>query len=155
MVQYRAAVSADLDRLAPLAEAFVRERAATVGAQTLKEDFAAAAREMLAGALAHPATFVVVAEADGQPVGYASGAIQEPPPIFVDQPYLFVSDVYVVPEHRGQGIGAKLVERVRGFGLIRGILRTSMVVPVADAAAQRIVQKLGFAPVEQLYFWQG
>lgn len=151
-IGYRGATLDDLNALLPLVQGFARERAAGAG-QTLSESFADTAAGMLENALRHPAAFLVVAEADGKPVGYVSAAIQEPPPIFSGEPYLFVSDLYVLPERRGQGIGSALVERVKGFAFLRGMPRLSIVVPVRSAAARRVVEKVGFEQVEGLFYW--
>lgn len=154
MVEYRAARQQDLESLLPLLEAFARERAAAQGHQELKSDFMEFARSGMAQALVHPAAFVIVAEEEKQPLGYAVGMIQEPPPPFAANPYIFISDLYALPERRGQGIGTALVERVRGWGLVKGIYRMSMVLPLSSPAAVRIGEKLGFQPIEQLVFWQ-
>ncbi|MFO7172681.1 MAG: GNAT family N-acetyltransferase [Bacillota bacterium] len=154
MVEYRAARPEDLPALLPLVEAFARERAAAQGHQVLRPDFMEHARAGMEQALAHPAAFVILAEEQGEPVGYGVGTLQEPPPPFEPRPYIFISDLYVRPDRRGQGIGTALVERIRGWGLVKGVYRLSMVVPLSIPAAVRLGARLGFRPVEQLLFWQ-
>lgn len=153
-VQYRGATPDDFAQLLPLLEAFARERAAGTG-HRLKDDFMDTVAEMLRQHLLHPAAFVVVAEENGELIGYASGMTQEPPPLFHDRPFLFVSDLYVIPARRNQGIGTGLLERLQGFAFLRGIPRISLVVPAADPAVKRCMEKLGFGLFEALYLWQG
>ncbi len=153
MVEYRGATIQDLDALLPLVEAFVRERAGLMN-QKLRENFMETATEAMVQTMEHPATFVCVAEAGSQVVGYASGLIQEPPPLFEDESFLFLADLYVQPELRRQGVGTALVERVRGWGLMRGIARCSMVVPLQSEGAAKVAGRVGARLVEGLYYWQ-
>lgn len=152
MAAYRGARIQDLDSLTPLVEAYARERATYLN-QKLRDNFMEHARNSLTQVLEHPAAFVCVAEEDGAAVGYAAGLIQEPPPLFADEPFVFISDLYVQPAARGQGIGTALVERVRGWGLMRGMARCSMVVPLENPAAVKIAGKVGARPLEGLYYW--
>lgn len=153
MAEYRGARIQDLKKLLPLLEGYARERSALLN-QKLRENFMEFAQGSMAQVLEHPAAFVCLAEQDGKLVGYAAGLIQEPPPLFEDDPFVFLSDLYVEPAFRGRGIGGALVERVRGWGLMRGVSRCSMVVPLASAAAQKVADKSGARPVEGLYYWQ-
>lgn len=152
MIEYRGARIHDLKQLMPLMEAFVRERAGIMD-QKLRENFMEFARGGMAQALESPAAFVCLAEEGGCAIGYAVGAIQEPPPLFEDVPYIFISDLYVQPAARGRGVGTALVERVRGWGLMRGVTRCSMVVPVQSDAARKLAARVGARQVEGLYYW--
>jgi GNAT superfamily N-acetyltransferase len=78
--------------------------------------------------------------------------VQEPPPLFEPEMYVFVSDLYVDPAFRRQGLATALVERVRGWGLVKGIYRLSLVLPVKSDALG-LYEKLGFRPIQtMLYF---
>lgn len=151
-IEYRVAKPTDLKALLPLVEAFAREQEQQIPSNQLTPNFMEFARSGLAQALEHPAACVMVAEAaEGQIVGYAVGMLQEPPAIFKPELYTFVSDLYVVPEHREHGVGGDLVQRVRGWGYTKGAYRLSVIVP-ADNPALGLYQRLGFKPIQSMLF---
>lgn len=157
LIEYRQAQNGDLKPLLPLVEAFARDQQAAVAVNALVENFMDYTREGITQALGHPAGVVMVAEATGgdRPVmvGYAVGMVQEPPPIFTPEMYTFVSDLYVHPEFRRQGVATALVERIRGWGWIKGINRLSLVLP-AGSPAQGLYSKLGFKPIQTLMYYR-
>lgn len=153
MIEYRAARTEDLERLLPLCLAYAAERA-TLSGQRLAANHAEQVRANMASLLGHPAAFTVVAEEDGQFAGYATATLQEPPPLFDGEPFVFVGDVYVEPRRRRQGIGTALVERLRGWAFLRGVGRLSAVIPARSEAARRLGARLGFSVVEELVYWQ-
>jgi GNAT superfamily N-acetyltransferase len=154
-IEYRAGKPTDLKQLLPLVEAFAREQQEQVPVNQLAPNFMEFARSGLAQALEHPAAVVMVAEElEGKPriVGYAVGMLQEPPAIFNPELYTFISDLYVAPEYRRQGIGSGLVERVRGWGYMKGAFRVSLILPTG-CPALGLYEKLGFKPIQtMLYF---
>lgn len=155
-IAYRAARPTDLERLLPLVEAFARESQRELPLYALRDDFLDQVRDAMAQVLENPAGCVMLAEEDdahaqAQLVGYAVGMLQEPPSIFRPEPYIFISDLYVCPAYRRQGIGTALVERVRGWGWIKGIGRLSAVLP-AESGARTLFARLGFAPVQTLLY---
>lgn len=152
-IDYRVARLDDLEKLLPLAIAFAEERAGLAGHE-LAEGYAEHVRRSLEEVLRSPVAFTVVAEDGDEFAGYATATLQEPPPIFRAPPFAFVSDVYVEPSRRRQGIGAALVERLRGWAYIRGIPRMTAVVPLRSEAARRLGARMGFAPLEELVFWE-
>jgi GNAT superfamily N-acetyltransferase len=153
-IEYRLAKPTDLKALLPLAEAFAHEQQSqTPTDNKLTERFMEYVQSGLAQALGAPVACVMIAENEGRLVGYAVGMLQGPPPIFEDVPYIFLSDLYVVPEFRRQGIGTALVERVRGWGWVKGIYRVSSVAPVGSPV-HSILGRLGFQPVQTMYYYQ-
>jgi len=56
---------------------------------------------------AHPYAFVVLAERDGVSVGFALYFFNYS--TFLGRPGLYLEDLFVVPEHRGQGYGTALL----------------------------------------------
>lgn len=156
-VEFRQAKTPDLKALLPLVEAYAREQQAGMPVNQLNEQFMEYVRSGIAQALEHPAAVVMVAELTGGekpvPVGYAVGMLQEPPPVFEPEPYTFVTDLYVVPEHRRQGVGTALVERVRGWGWVKGVNRISLAIPVGSPA-QGLYEKLGFKPIQTMLYYK-
>jgi len=153
-IEYRAANRSDLNALLPLVEGFAREQHAQLGIHELAEGFMQFAKSSLAQALEHPAAVVMVAEVGGAIVGYAVGMLQEPPSIFRPELYTYVSDLYVLPEHRRQGIGTGLVERVRGWGYLKGSFALSLITPVGSPAV-RVGEKVGMRPIQTMMFAPG
>lgn len=156
-LEFRQAKPTDLKALLPLVEAYAREQQAGMPVNQLTDQFMEFVRSGIAQALDHPAACVMVAEETGEgkpvPVGYAVGTLQEPPPIFEPEPYIFVTDLYVAPEHRRQGVGTALVERIRGWGWVKGINRISLAIP-ANSPAQGLYEKLGFKPIQTMLYYK-
>jgi len=155
-IEFRQGKPSDLKALLPLVEAYAQEQQVQLPLNTLTANYMQYVRSGIAQALEHPAGCVMLAEETtaGPPelLGYAVGMVQEPPPIFEPEAYTFVSDLFVRPEHRRQGIGSGLLERVRGWGWVKGIFRLSLVLPVGSSA-QGLYERLGFKPVQtMLYF---
>ncbi|HLN62977.1 MAG TPA: GNAT family N-acetyltransferase [Symbiobacteriaceae bacterium] len=154
-IEYRQAKPTDLQLLTPLVEAYAREQEQQMPINTLTENFIDFARSGLAQAIQHPAAVVMVAEETGGEtpiaVGYAVGIAQEPPAIFESELYTFLSDLFVVPEFRRQGVATALVERVRGWGWVKGINRMSLVLPTTSPA-MGLYQKVGFKPIQTMLY---
>jgi GNAT superfamily N-acetyltransferase len=156
-IQYRAATRADLNALLPLVEAFAREQQNQLGLYSLAEGFMQFAKTGLAQALEHPAAVVMIAEDEGRgegPVGYCVGSLQEPPALFRPELYTYISDLYVLPEYRRRGIGTGLVERVRGWGYLKGAFSVSMIVPTGSAAVG-LGERVGMRPIQVLMYASG
>lgn len=153
-IEYRVGKPTDLKQLLPLVEAFAREQQDQIPVNELAENFMEFARSGLAQAVEHPAACVMVAEEqEGKPtiIGYAVGMLQEPPAIFKPELYTFISDLYVTPEYRRKGVGSALVERVRGWGYLKGAYRLSLIIPTGSQS-QRLYEKLGFKAIQTMLY---
>ncbi|HKY38472.1 MAG TPA: GNAT family N-acetyltransferase [Polyangiaceae bacterium] len=62
--------------------------------------------------------------------------------------HAYVADVAVAPEHRGRGLGQKLVELLLDHPLVRG----AAYVRLATADAQAFYERFGFEPEQEVQF---
>jgi ribosomal protein S18 acetylase RimI-like enzyme len=96
-------------------------------------------------------SLVLLAEDDGEPVGYAYGQLQ--PGQFVH-----VNIVYVVPEHRRRGVARALLNAFASRAREQGIGHMSLDVATANADGREAWRRLGFtewalrltAPLERI-----
>ncbi|MBD0317467.1 MAG: GNAT family N-acetyltransferase [Thermoleophilia bacterium] len=87
---------------------------------------------------------VFVAEVEGTPAGYVA-LEREEAGMRVDQ--LFVS-----PEHEGEGVGRRLLEHAEGYAISQGARRLQVVVAEDDRRATAFYRGRGFVPVERDVF---
>ncbi len=78
----------------------------------------------------------LVAEADGQVIGYAGMWL------IVDEAH--VTNVALLPAYRGQGLGNLLMAALCGVAKAVGARRMTLEVRPSNTAAQRLYAKLGF-----------
>ncbi|HEX6097584.1 MAG TPA: GNAT family N-acetyltransferase [Thermoanaerobaculia bacterium] len=83
---------------------------------------------------------VLVAVSEGAVVGYATYMFQFSP--WAGREYLFLDDLYVSPEARGAGIGARLMQRVAQVALERDV-DARWHVEMDNRAAQKFYRTLG------------
>jgi GNAT superfamily N-acetyltransferase len=83
----------------------------------------------------------VIAEQDGRPVGFA--LFFHNFSTFLGKPGLYLEDLYVKPELRGQGIGRRLLSHLARLTLERGCGRFEWAVLSWNEPAIRIYQRLG------------
>ncbi len=89
----------------------------------------------------------VVADVDNEPVGMG---------VFYDRfstwvgPYLYIEDLYVNPNQRGNGVGEQLVRYIAGTALENGMQRMELMV-LDWNPAKRLYERLGFVVDPQ---WQ-
>ena len=86
----------------------------------------------------------MIAEDDGEPVGFA--LFFHTFSTFLAQPGLYLEDLFVVPEHRGGGIGRALLERLARVAVERGCGRLEWAVLDWNQDAIRFYERLGAKP---------
>ncbi len=94
---------------------------------------------------------VLVAERDGGVVGMCSAQVL----ISTAQggEVALLEDVVVDPAHRGEGIGAALLDRVEQWGRERGISRLQLLADRSNTPALDFYQRRGWQPT-QLMAWR-
>lgn len=62
-----------------------------------------------------------------------------------------ISDLYVAPQYRGQGVASSLIRHAETYLAALGQTRVKLTVLNANASAQRAYETLGYAPYEVIY----
>jgi ribosomal protein S18 acetylase RimI-like enzyme len=141
----RPAARADMPAVARLAAALVRQHHAFDPRRFLCiEPMEPGYSRWLTRELDNEEAIVLVAEEDGEILGYAYAALVPRDWNSLLDACGTLHDVYVAEEARGRGIGSALVEdvtaRLRALGAPRLVLHAA----AQNAAAQRLFERLGF-----------
>jgi GNAT superfamily N-acetyltransferase len=91
-----------------------------------------------------PYAETLIAEDDGEPVGFA--LFFHNYSTFLAQPGIYLEDLFVKPEHRGAGIGKALLERLAQLAVDRGCGRLEWAVLDWNVDAIRFYERLGAKP---------
>ena len=144
----RPAIPADVPAIVPLAVLLVqahhdfdRDRFLAVTPHTEK-----GYADYLGSQLGQKNSVVLVADLNGEIVGYAWGGLEGTDYMALRGPAGALYDIVVDPEHRGHGVGAALlatvIEKLMALGAPRIVLSTA----VRNHSAQRLFEKAGFRP---------
>lgn len=111
------------------------------GAQKYNE---AALKELLAD----PDRPILIAEAEGKVAGYAFCIFQttKDDPVLCDRKVLYIDDLCVDENRRGQGIASALYEKVCAFAKERGCQAVTLNVWCGNDSAMRFYEKCGLRP---------
>ncbi|MDR6125568.1 GNAT superfamily N-acetyltransferase [Sphingomonas sp. SORGH_AS802] len=111
-------------------------------------DAVEATEEMLSEALfgAHPAAEAVIAEQDGQPLGFA--LFFRNFSTWTGRRGLYLEDLYVTPDARGRGIGGALLRHLAGIAVARGCARFEWSVLDWNAEAIAVYRRIGAVGME-------
>lgn len=104
-----------------------------------------AIREHLFGP--RPYAEAILAEVDGQPVGFA--LFFHTYSTFRGQPGIYLEDVFVRPEHRGRGIGKALLATLTRLAVERGCGRLEWSVLDWNAPSIGFYRSLGAVPMDE------
>ncbi len=94
--------------------------------------------------LEEPEVAVIVAEAQGDVIGYAYVAVEGWDYMALRGPAGALHDVIVDPAHRGQGVGTMLLEAALAFLKSRGAPRVVLSTAEQNEGAQRLFARAGF-----------
>jgi ribosomal protein S18 acetylase RimI-like enzyme len=89
----------------------------------------------------------VVAELNGEIVGFLIGEIQKRPPVFVSLRQAYVDSIGVLERYRSQGIGSMMLEAFTEWSKERGMPYIMLFVAVENDAARHLYEKHGFRPM--------
>jgi len=123
---------------------FIRDLAAFEREPDAVEATEATLGEALFGA--HPAAEAVIAEQDGQPLGFA--LFFHNFSTWTGRRGLYLEDLYVTPDARGRGIGGALLRHLAGIAVARGCARFEWSVLDWNAEAIAVYRRIGAVGME-------
>jgi ribosomal protein S18 acetylase RimI-like enzyme len=100
----------------------------------------------LASQIREKDVIVLVAELDGEVVGYSYAGIEGHDWMSLRGPAGVLHDILVDPAHRARGIGAELLAEVVKVLEARGVPRIVLSTAFLNERAQRLFQRAGFRP---------
>ncbi len=100
-------------------------------------------RGVIPGLRAHPTTLVFLAHLDSAPVGLA--ICFRGFSTFAARPLVNISDYFVLPEHRGRGIGRRLLGAIEQRARELGCCRLTLEVQENNHHAKHVYAAAGFA----------
>ena len=110
------------------------------------EDEVVLTEELLNAGLfgSRPYAEAVLAEEDGEPIGFA--LFFHTFSTFLARPGLYLEDLFVLPEHRGRGVGRDLLSHLAKLAVERGCGRLEWAVLNWNNEAIRFYERLGAHP---------
>jgi ribosomal protein S18 acetylase RimI-like enzyme len=87
---------------------------------------------------------VLVAEQQGNVVGYIIGHLAENPPIFELSHYGHISDICVAPQWRRRGVGHELFATLREWLSGHGLSVLQLTVAARNSVSQAFWREMGF-----------
>jgi ribosomal protein S18 acetylase RimI-like enzyme len=85
---------------------------------------------------------ITVLFAGGKPEGFAM--LRFKPSLYTDGPDAYLEELYVVPEHRGRGIGRSLLEAAMQHAREHDAAHIDLGTSEDDVAARRLYESVGF-----------
>lgn len=78
--------------------------------------------------------------------GYVTFRAEEESPVFLSRRYVYVCDLDVAPQFRGQGLSHLLMNKVEAYARANQIHRIELSVAFADLRAKAVWERHGFKP---------
>ncbi len=101
-------------------------------------------KKYLRGHLGKADRLCVVADTDGEPVGFLMASIERRPGMFMERDYAHISDVYVQEPQRGKGVGKALVAEVMRWFDAKRIGRVRLQTDARNTLGFEFWKRLGF-----------
>lgn len=142
----RRATSADLPQIGHLGALLIKEHYDFDPRRFLaaKPETSAGYAAFLSTQLEAPDKAVLVADDNGNVIGYAYAAVEGYDYMALRGPAGVLHDIIVGPEHRGRGVGRLLLDATLEFFKSRGVPRVVLSTAERNEAAQRLFASMGF-----------
>lgn len=98
----------------------------------------------LGSLLQEPNVVILVAERDGELLGYTYGSVEDYDYMALRGPAGALYDIVVDPAHRGAGVGRTLLEATLGALAAKGAPRVVLSTAEQNTTAQRLFARMGF-----------
>ena len=145
-VEIRRARAGDVDAYLTVASGLWQEDAGTHDPEVMNTDWPLQhGREWFASLLDDPDRVGLFAEVGGELAGGLMGSYPELTP-FVRQREARLNSLWVLPEHRGAGVGGLLVDAFCAWARGRGARYAVVTAFAANPTAVRLYEKHGFGP---------
>ncbi len=95
----------------------------------------------------HPVAEALIGEHEGVPISFASFFYSFS--TFLGRPGIYLEDIYVKPEHRGKGLGRKLLAHVARLARRRNCGRLEWAVLKWNEPAIRAYEKINAVPMDE------
>lgn len=102
--------------------------------------------EFLGAQLDDPDVLLLVAEQDGRVIGYTFTALEGYDYKSLRGPAALLHDVLVDPDHRGRGVGQRLLDETLSMMQARGARQIVLATAERNESAQRLFARMGFRP---------
>ncbi len=109
-----------------------------------KPETSAGYASFLSAQLGAPDKAILVADDNGDVIGYTYAAIEGYDYMSLRGPAGILHDIIVDPEHRGRGVGRLLLDAALEFFRSRGVPRVVLSTAERNEAAQRLFARMGF-----------
>jgi len=152
-VLLRNARVSDVETLVALWRRFMSEHEETVCGKrprirrhyALRRDAPKLTRAYFKKRIYNPRTLVLVAEAGGRVVGFATCLIKKNPPVYKLDKMGCVGSIYVEPSFRGRGIGSKFKEAAFAWFKKKGLSEVTLTVDPRNRRTHKIYKHWGFS----------
>ncbi|MBC7901197.1 MAG: GNAT family N-acetyltransferase [Saprospiraceae bacterium] len=88
---------------------------------------------------------IVVAESAGEIVGCGYASIEDSKPYLAHRQHAYLGFMYVVPEHRGNGVNRLIMDELKRWSVSKGVTHMRLEVFASNPAAIKAYEKVGFA----------
>jgi len=94
--------------------------------------------------ISDPDAYIAVAELNHSIIASGYAIIKDAKPYLQHHQYAYLGFMYVIPDHRGRGINAKILSALKDWSHSKGIYEIRLDVYVKNQSAIRAYEKMGF-----------